>query len=119
MLRAMQKKTGSQISSPEAEKLFLERGAALSGADIEAVLVRARMRSALENDAQIGCRRSEGRAGRFHSAVLSHRDRAAEPGGGAGVHQPEAAAAEVQDPGPRRNHPPGSRVDRTGGIIRL
>jgi AAA+ superfamily predicted ATPase len=52
--RAMQKKTGAQISSPEADKFFLERGVTLSGADIEAVLVRARMRRALENDAQIG-----------------------------------------------------------------
>src|SRR5437016_3062602 len=52
MWRAMQKKTGAQISSPEADKLFLERGATLSGADIEAVLVRARMKSAMENDAQ-------------------------------------------------------------------
>jgi AAA+ superfamily predicted ATPase len=54
MWRAMQKKTGAQISSPEADKFFLERGVTLSGADIEAVLVRARMRRALENDAQIG-----------------------------------------------------------------
>ena len=54
MWRAMQKKAGAQISSPEADKFFLERGMTLSGADIEAVLVRARMRRALENDAQIG-----------------------------------------------------------------
>src|SRR5580704_13659209 len=50
MWRAMEKKTGAQISSPEADKFFLERGVTLSGADIEAVLVRARMRSAMEND---------------------------------------------------------------------
>src|SRR6266850_2569647 len=49
MWRAMQKKTGSRVSSPELEKLFLERGGTLSGADIEAVLVRARMRSSLQN----------------------------------------------------------------------
>jgi len=53
MWRAMQKKTGAQISAPEADKLFLERGGTLSGADIEAVLVRARMKSAMENDAQM------------------------------------------------------------------
>src|SRR5229473_1694749 len=54
MWRAMQKKTGSQLSSPDSEKLFLERGGTLSGADIEAVLVRARMLSAMANEAQIG-----------------------------------------------------------------
>ena len=53
MWRAMQKKTGAQISSPEADKLFIERGGTLSGADIEAVLVRARMKSAMENDAKL------------------------------------------------------------------
>ncbi len=52
LLRAMQKKTGTGLTSPEAEKFFLEhaRAGALSGADIEAVLIRARMKSALEND---------------------------------------------------------------------
>jgi SpoVK/Ycf46/Vps4 family AAA+-type ATPase len=54
MWRAMEKKTGAQIGSPETDKFILERGATLSGADIEAVLVRARMRRAMENDAQIG-----------------------------------------------------------------
>jgi AAA+ superfamily predicted ATPase len=53
ILRAMQKKTGAQISSPEVDKLFIERGGTLSGADIEAILVRARMKSAMENDAQM------------------------------------------------------------------
>jgi len=53
MLRAMQKKTGMQIHAPEAEKFFLERAANLSGADIEAVLVRARLKSALENEAAV------------------------------------------------------------------
>jgi SpoVK/Ycf46/Vps4 family AAA+-type ATPase len=53
MLRAMQRKTGTQLSSPEADKLFLEQGARLSGADIEAVLVRARMKSALENETSV------------------------------------------------------------------
>jgi AAA+ superfamily predicted ATPase len=54
MWHAMGKKTGVQISSPEIDKFILERGGTLSGADIEAVLVRARMRRAMENDAQIG-----------------------------------------------------------------
>lgn len=53
MLRAMQKKTGAKIDSPELEKLFLEKAGSLSGADIEALLVRARMKSALENDGAI------------------------------------------------------------------
>ena len=53
MLRAMEKKTGMQIASPDAEKLFLQRAAGLSGADVEAILVRARMKSVLENDAAI------------------------------------------------------------------
>ena len=50
MLRAMLKKTASNLSSAEAEKYFLEHSEGLSGADIEAVLIRARMKSALEND---------------------------------------------------------------------
>jgi len=50
MLRAMQKKSGMQISSPEAEQFFLKNSAGLSGADVEAILIRARMKSALEND---------------------------------------------------------------------
>src|SRR5439155_11252466 len=44
---------GTQIQSTEAEKLFLESCSTLSGADIEAVLIRARMKSALENDAAV------------------------------------------------------------------
>jgi AAA+ superfamily predicted ATPase len=54
MLRAMLKKTAIQLGSDEAEKLFLEQGAHLSGADIESVLVRARMKSALQNAAAVG-----------------------------------------------------------------
>ncbi len=53
MLRAMQKKSGMQIASPEAEEFFLAHSAGLSGADMEAVLIRARMKSALENDAAL------------------------------------------------------------------
>jgi SpoVK/Ycf46/Vps4 family AAA+-type ATPase len=53
LLRAMQKKTGTLIPSPEAEEFFLKHSASLSGADIEAVLIRARMKSALENEASV------------------------------------------------------------------
>ena len=53
MLRAMQKKTGTKLPSPEAEKFFLEHSGTLSGADVEAVLIRARMKSVLENDAAL------------------------------------------------------------------
>src|SRR5437773_4175573 len=51
MLRAMQKKTGTKPASADTEKYFLEHSGQLSGADIEAVLIRARMKSVLENDA--------------------------------------------------------------------
>ncbi len=54
MLRAMQKKSGMQIASPEAEQFFLKNAAGLSGADVEAILIRARMKSALENEAALG-----------------------------------------------------------------
>ena len=53
LLRAMQKKTGTRVRSPEAERHFLQRSGSLSGADIEAVLVRAKMKSALEQDAAV------------------------------------------------------------------
>src|SRR5262249_2390637 len=49
MLRAMQKKTNTTLESADVEKYFLEQCSTLSGADIEAVLVRARMKSALES----------------------------------------------------------------------
>ncbi|HYW47456.1 MAG TPA: AAA family ATPase [Bryobacteraceae bacterium] len=54
MLRAMQKKSGMQIASPEAEQVFLKNSAGLSGADVEAVLVRARMRGLMQNEATLG-----------------------------------------------------------------
>jgi AAA+ superfamily predicted ATPase len=38
MLRAMQKKTGTQVSSPDIEQFFLNHATGLSGADVEAVL---------------------------------------------------------------------------------
>jgi AAA+ superfamily predicted ATPase len=53
MLRAMQKKTGTRVASEEAEKFFLAQAGTLSGADTEAVLVRARMKSALEGDVAV------------------------------------------------------------------
>src|SRR5207247_5788904 len=40
--------------SAGVERLFLERAGALSGDDIEAILIRARMKSVLENDAAVG-----------------------------------------------------------------
>ena len=48
LLRAMQKKAGMAAFTPEIEKLFLDDSGSLSGADIEAVLVRSRMRAALD-----------------------------------------------------------------------
>jgi len=47
LLRAMQKKAGMAAFSADLEKLFLDNSGTLSGADIEAVLVRSRMRAAL------------------------------------------------------------------------
>ena len=47
MLHAMQKKSGTTIASPEVEQFFLAHASGLSGADVEAVLTRARMRRAL------------------------------------------------------------------------
>ncbi|HRK69834.1 MAG TPA: AAA family ATPase, partial [Hyphomonas sp.] len=53
MLRAMMKKTGISLAAPEVEKLFLEKAGTMSGADIEAILVRASMKSALEKEAAV------------------------------------------------------------------
>ena len=53
MLRAMMKKTGVALASPEVEKLFLEKAGTMSGADIEAILVRASMKSALEKETAV------------------------------------------------------------------
>src|SRR6185312_8681983 len=49
MLRAMEKKTGIKLPSPEAEKFFLDHSSEFSGADVEAVLTRARLKSVMEN----------------------------------------------------------------------
>jgi len=53
MLRAMEKKTGIKLPSPEAEKFFLDHSSEFSGADVEAVLTRARLKSVMENDAAL------------------------------------------------------------------
>jgi AAA+ superfamily predicted ATPase len=53
MLRAMLKKSGMNLASADAEKFFVEHSTGLSGADIEAVLTRARMKSVLEHDAAV------------------------------------------------------------------
>ncbi len=52
MLRAMQKKTSTSFTPvEESEKAFLEHASALSGADIEALLVRSKMRAVLAGKA--------------------------------------------------------------------
>jgi AAA+ superfamily predicted ATPase len=48
LLRAMQRKVGMKAFPADVEKFFLERALSLSGADIEAVLVRSHMRSSLQ-----------------------------------------------------------------------
>jgi AAA+ superfamily predicted ATPase len=51
MLHVALKKTGITLTSPEAEAVFLKHADGLSGADVEAILTRARMKNALENQA--------------------------------------------------------------------
>src|SRR6266571_2854813 len=53
LLRAMQRKTGTRTNSEEAETFFLRHSTGLSGADIEAVLVRSHMRSSLLHKAAV------------------------------------------------------------------
>jgi AAA+ superfamily predicted ATPase len=53
LLRAMQKKIGMPVLSSEIEDFFLERSGSLSGADIEAVLIRSEMRSRLLKKAAV------------------------------------------------------------------
>jgi AAA+ superfamily predicted ATPase len=53
LLRAMQKKAAMAAFTPELEKFFLDNSGSLSGADIEAVLVRSRMRAALDKRATV------------------------------------------------------------------
>jgi AAA+ superfamily predicted ATPase len=47
LLRAMQKKIGMALLPDEIEKFFLQNSGTLSGADIEAVLIRSQLRSRL------------------------------------------------------------------------
>ena len=151
LLHAMQRKTGTRIASPEAEKLFLERAGSFSGADIEALLVRARMMAVLKVSgpadvaaegpgaagaepelastparpagrflrlAQCTAGRLRGAQGRYrglHPAVLSRGDRAAEPRGRAGVHEPQPASGDLQEDGPGRGHASGARAAGAGG----
>src|SRR5712691_11569913 len=49
----MQRKVGIKPFPADTEKFFLERAESLSGADIEAVLVRSHMRSSLQNKAAV------------------------------------------------------------------
>jgi SpoVK/Ycf46/Vps4 family AAA+-type ATPase len=51
MLHAVLRKTGVTLASPETEAVFLKHAAGLSGADVEAILTRARMINVLENQA--------------------------------------------------------------------
>jgi AAA+ superfamily predicted ATPase len=53
LLRAMQRKIGMKAFPEDIEKFFLNRAGGLSGADIEAVLVRSHMRSSLQNKAVV------------------------------------------------------------------
>jgi AAA+ superfamily predicted ATPase len=53
LLRAMQKKIGMPPFPTETEKFFLERSGSLSGADIEAVLIRSELRSRLLKKAAV------------------------------------------------------------------
>jgi AAA+ superfamily predicted ATPase len=53
LLRAMQRKVGAAPLPPELEKFFLDHCGNLSGADIEAVLVRSQMRSTLRNKSAV------------------------------------------------------------------
>jgi len=53
LLRAMQKKIGMPLFPADSEKFFLERSGSLSGADIEAVLIRSELRSRLLKKATV------------------------------------------------------------------
>jgi len=53
LLRAMLRKVGMKAFPAEIEKFFLDRAGSLSGADIEAVLVRSHMRSSLQNKSAV------------------------------------------------------------------
>jgi AAA+ superfamily predicted ATPase len=53
LLRAMQRKAGMAPFPADVEKFFIEHAGSLSGADIEAVLVRSHMRSSLQNKSTV------------------------------------------------------------------
>ena len=53
MLRAMQKKSGIKVASSDVEQFFLKNSEGLSGADVEAILMRSKMKGALENQAEL------------------------------------------------------------------
>jgi AAA+ superfamily predicted ATPase len=53
LLRAMQRKIGMKAFPEDIERFFLNRAGGLSGADIEAVLVRSHMRSSLQNKSAV------------------------------------------------------------------
>jgi len=53
LLRAMQRKAGMAPFPEDIEKFFIEHAVSLSGADIEAVLVRSHMRSSLQNKSTV------------------------------------------------------------------
>jgi ATP-dependent 26S proteasome regulatory subunit len=54
MLHAVMKKAGVGVASPEVQAVFLKRATGLSGADVEAIVTRARMKNALDNQAVLG-----------------------------------------------------------------
>lgn len=60
LLRAMQRKIGMKPFPADIEKFFLDRAHSLSGADIEAVLVRSHMRSSLQNKPAVDAQDLEG-----------------------------------------------------------
>ncbi|PYV57566.1 MAG: AAA family ATPase [Acidobacteria bacterium] len=53
LLRAMQRKIGMLPFSADVETFFIQHSGSLSGADIEAVLVRSHMRSSLQHKAAV------------------------------------------------------------------
>jgi len=60
LLRAMQRKIGMKAFPADIEKFFMDRAHSLSGADIEAVLVRSHMRSSLQNKTAVDAQDLEG-----------------------------------------------------------
>ena len=60
LLRAMQRKIGMKPFPTDIEKFFLDHAHSLSGADIEAVLVRSHMRSSLQNKPAVDAQDLEG-----------------------------------------------------------